>query len=135
MKSILKKLFLVYNEPKSKREQKIQADGIPMASKKTSSEGIGVFITEQSIVSFPVASGVVLTISNVLKRIFPLLPSSDLLILLIAFVVGFVIFLISLVVSDKQPKPLEIIIRFFIAIFNSFFLAAAALGIDYSFPS
>lgn len=90
-------------------------------------ESIGVFITAQSLVTFPVASTVVTVVSQVLQAVFPAMKGSTLVPLILAFVVGLLVYGISI---TKQMTTREKLIGLVIAVINSFFLAAGALGIS-----
>lgn len=90
-------------------------------------ESIGVFLTPQSLLTFPVASGAVILIWRVLSAVFPSLGPSKLVPLVTAFLVGTFIYYISL------PENASTRVRITgagIGIINSFFLAASALGVD-----
>jgi hypothetical protein len=89
--------------------------------------GVGVFITPQSFVTFPVASSAVTTTYKLIKHFFPALSGNDIVVLLIALVIGAILYLYSI---NEGMKGREKWIAFFVAIFNSFLLAASALGLD-----
>jgi hypothetical protein len=86
-----------------------------------------VYLTPQSIVAFPVAASVVTVVWKVLAAVFPGWGSSRLTLLLIALLVGALLFVIS---ERKGHTIRERLVAVAIAILNSFFLAASALGID-----
>jgi ABC-type antimicrobial peptide transport system permease subunit len=90
-------------------------------------ESVGVFISAQSIVTFPVASTVVTVVSQVLQAVFPALKGSNLVPLVLALVVGLLVYAISI---TKQMTTREKLIGLAIAVINCFFLAAGALGIS-----
>jgi len=91
------------------------------------SPSVSVFLTPQSLVTFPIASMVVSIVWKVLANVFPAWGGSKVTLLVIALVVGTLIYLIS---SGGKGTVRERAIGIFIAIFNSFFLAATAMGID-----
>ena len=86
---------------------------------------VGVFITPQSLLTFPGASGAVLVIWKVLGKIFSQ-PNSIYLPLLAASVVGMFMFYISM---NPQGTRRDHVQGFGVAVINSFMLAASALGI------
>lgn len=88
---------------------------------------IGVFLTPQSLVTFPVASVVLIVMWRVLIVVFPEWGTSKLVPFIGAFVLGVFIYYISL--PENPPRRLKII-GAGIALLNSFFLAASALGIQ-----
>lgn len=96
----------------------------------TSNSGVGVFVTTQSIMSFPVATAIVTTISKVLGMVFPNYANSEKIVLLISIIIGIIIYCISL---NKDMNTKDKIIALSLAIINSFFLAASALGIENTF--
>lgn len=87
----------------------------------------GVFVTRESLLAFPVASGVVIVIWKVLQKVFPAWGASLLIPLAVAFLVGLFVYWISI---TEQTPPKEKKIALIVAIINSFFLAASALGIQ-----
>lgn len=88
-----------------------------------------VFVSRESVITFPVASLVVTMIWKVIKAAFPFWGASTYTPLIIAFAVGLFIYYIS--IKDNMSKRNKRI-ALGIAIINSFFLAAGALGIDAS---
>ena len=88
---------------------------------------IGVFTTPQSLMAFPVAASFVTLIWRVLARVFPSWGGGEGVALGIAFVVGIVIF-----INSNQQNATTLKDKFVaasVALFNSFALAATALGI------
>ena len=88
--------------------------------------GTGVFLTHQSVITFPVASAIVTIIWQVLSRVQPAWQHNDLVPLVIALLVG------SLLYWQGNPtvtNTRERILTIFYALLNAFTLAAAALGI------
>jgi hypothetical protein len=90
-------------------------------------QATGVYLTPQSIVAFPVAASVVTVVWKVLAAVFPGWGESRSTLLVVALAVGALLFVIS---DRKGQTTRERIISIAIAVLNSFFLAASALGID-----
>jgi hypothetical protein len=88
---------------------------------------IGVFLTPQSLVTFPVASATLVGMWKVLIAVFPGWGPSKLVPFVGAFVLGMFIYYISL--PENPPGRLKIV-GAGVAVLNSFFLAASALGIQ-----
>jgi hypothetical protein len=88
---------------------------------------IGVFLTPQSFVTFPVASVVVSVAWKVLASIFPAWGTSRITLLVIALIVGALLYALS---TSAKTTLRERFIAAGVALFNSFFLAASALGIE-----
>lgn len=86
----------------------------------------GVFITTQSLVTFPGASALVAIIWKVLGAVNQSWGENRLLVLIIALVVGIAIYYTSAKPGETRKDQIT---GLFIALFNSFFLAATALGI------
>lgn len=86
----------------------------------------GVFITTQSLVTFPGASALVAIIWKVLGAVNQSWGENRLLVLIIALVVGIAIYYTSAKPGETRKDQVT---GLFIALFNSFFLAATALGI------
>jgi len=87
----------------------------------------GAFITPASIVTFPVASSVVVVTWNLIKLASPAWGSSIWVPIVLSLVIGAFIYYISL--TPKMSEK-EKIIAAGIAFINSIFLAASALGIS-----
>jgi hypothetical protein len=121
----IRKLIRVYT--KLPRLNDEQGRIIPFEAGEDASNGVGVFITAQSILTFPVASSVVTVINQVLTTVLPGLTGNNLFTLIIAFIIGIIIYLISI---DDKMSLREKTIGFVLAIINSFFLAASALGLQ-----
>lgn len=88
---------------------------------------VGVFITPQALAAFPVAAAVVTIVWKVLGRVFPAWNGNPKLALLVALVVGVVIFVNS---KTNAKTASTKFVAVAVAIFNSFMLAATALGIN-----
>ncbi|MBI4929818.1 MAG: hypothetical protein HY841_03580 [Bacteroidetes bacterium] len=87
---------------------------------------VHVFTTPQSLATFPIASTSVMVIWKVLGKIFPSWGASYILLLVIALAIGMVIYLIG--INDRMTARQKLI-ALCIAVINSFFLMASALGI------
>lgn len=91
------------------------------------SSKVGVFTTPQSLVTFPGAVGAVTTVWKVLGSINQSWGEENKLVpILVAFVVGMLIYSTSATKGTTKPQKLS---EFGIALINSFTIAAAALGI------
>lgn len=104
--------------------------GEALAAAAAPSDAVGVFITPQSLVSFPVASSAVVVIWSLFKRLFPTWGMSETVPLAASFLVGLVVFLIT--ISDAKAAPKSAtgwLVAITIAAINCLFLASAALGI------
>jgi len=104
--------------------------GQAVAAAAAPSGQVGVFITPQSLASFPVASSVVVVIWSLFKSLFPTWGASKLVPLVASFLVGLLVFLIN--ISDPQAAPKGAkawLLGIAIAAVNCLFLASAALGI------
>ena len=92
----------------------------------------GVFVTPQSLVTFPVASFIVMVIWKVLSALIPSFEESKIVPAVIALIIGIFIYVISF---SEQATVKDKIIGIVIAIINSFLLAASVLGIDAAIPT
>lgn len=110
-------------EPSGKSERNFSLRRVAQPVEPT----VGVFVTPASIATFPVASGAVVVIWKVLANVFPEWGSLKIIPLFTSFFVGLLIYYFS--TTDGTPLK-DRIAGFFIAIINSFFLTASALGID-----
>jgi hypothetical protein len=121
MVGFLRKLTIARQLPR-------KGQAIPTAA--GSEAGAAVFLTPQSIVTFPVASVVVSVLWKLASAFWPIAGKSPWVPLIIAIVIGTIIFAISL--SDNATKP-QTGRQWFVAIglgtVNSLFLAASALGL------
>lgn len=97
------------------------------AAPALSATPVGVFITAQSLTTFPVASTLVTIVWKVLGKVNASLSNEALVPLIVALFIGLAIYGLS---ADKGNTGKERLVSFFIAILNSFMLTAAALGID-----
>jgi CspA family cold shock protein len=97
------------------------------ASGTPASQGsVGVFITRQSIVAFPIASMAVILVTKVLHVVFQT-SNSPLIPFCVSIAVGLFLYYISLSTSPTRRDKVE---GLGIAILNSFLLAASALGVQ-----
>jgi len=87
---------------------------------------VHVFTTTQSIVTFPIASSAIMVMWKVLGKVFPTWGASHYTLFGIGLLAGFLIYLIGI---NAQMSRKDKIIAFGIALINSFFLMASALGI------
>ncbi|MGD8379465.1 MAG: hypothetical protein PVI37_00420 [Gammaproteobacteria bacterium] len=87
----------------------------------------GVFVTWQSLTTFPVAAAVVNAISRTLVAVMPSMAHSKVIPVIAAFAVGVLLFLQGI---SKNDTPKGIAQSAVIALVNAFMLAAASLGID-----
>lgn len=86
-----------------------------------------VFVTEQSLVTFPVATLVVSVIYRVLGVLVPAWANNLGVGVVIAFIVGLAIYVLSVNwATDTLEQKIKALI---VAAINCFFLAAAALGL------
>src|SRR5258708_2622180 len=91
---------------------------------------VGVFITPQSLSSFPVASFVVAMVWLLCQKLFPAWGQSLWVVILSAFLVGGAIFLFSVSVEDLKPRNTRAwILATVVGFINCLLLACSALGI------
>jgi hypothetical protein len=100
-----------------------EADPTPPAETGT----VGVFITMQSITTFPVASTIVSMLWNLSGVFNQRLANDRTTLLVISLIIGLLIYLLS---KDKGKTTSEKVAGVIIALINTAMLAAAALGID-----
>jgi len=99
-------------------------------SPQLAQQAVGAFITPQSLVTFPVASGLVALIWAVFRQLFPW-GASTAVPAVTALLLGVGIFLIT--VSEPQARPRGVagwVVAIFIGLANTFVLLAAALGVS-----
>lgn len=100
------------------------------ATGDTPKAGVGVFVTAQSLATFPVASMVVTLIWKFTAALWPAAATYKWIPLLAALLIGAVIFLGSISEPTARPQSgIQWFVTIAVAIINSLFLAAAALGI------
>jgi hypothetical protein len=110
--------------------QKAEAEGLAVAASTEPAPVVGVFITPQSLAAFPGASLAVTVVWALIKKLAPRLGASPWVPVLASLVVGIIIFLST--VSDDRAAPKtrsKWIIAVAVALFNSLYLAASALGL------
>jgi hypothetical protein len=88
--------------------------------------GVGVFASPQSVMTFPVATGMVSATWKVLSQVFPSWGGEKWVALAIALFIGSLIFLMSEPAGGTRKDRIA---AAGFALLNSFTLAAAALGI------
>jgi hypothetical protein len=91
---------------------------------------IRLFTTTESGLTFPVASGLVTLIWQVIGGVFPSWGKKAVVALVIALLLGMLIWVVSI---NKDQSKKDMFIGAAIAILNSFSLAATALGIHSTF--
>jgi len=96
-------------------------------AKAPATSGVGVFITPQSIMTFPVASGAVFATWKVFGTIFPAIATNKAFPLATSFLIGGVIFYGSL--TPKMTNR-DKAIGFLVALLNSVYLTASVFGIS-----
>ena len=109
------------------RSRAAESTVVPAAPAPPQLQATGVFVTPQSLVSFPVASSVVTIIWQVLGQMDARFAGNAAVALVISLVVGLFIYFITM---SPQGTTQEKTAQFGIAVVNSFVLAATALGIS-----
>jgi N-acetyl-anhydromuramyl-L-alanine amidase AmpD len=90
---------------------------------------VGAFVTPQSVMSFPIASGAVAMLSKLAKGLVQGVEE-NVLILGAASVIGLLIFLVTLSDPQVRPRtPLKWAIAILMALINTAFLAVSATGL------
>jgi hypothetical protein len=98
-----------------------------VAAARTAGEAqVNTFLTPTSLVTFGGASTAVVVIWRVLGEVYPAWRTEKLVPLVLSFLIGAVIYLLS---DDQGTTWRERLGRIAVGIINCFFLAAAALGI------
>jgi hypothetical protein len=91
--------------------------------------GSAVFLTAQSLVSFPIAVGVIKLAVALLEKQWSIMPKNSTGPASLA--IGFLLFIIGIQEPQDRPKGLfKWFVAVMIAVINTMFLAAAAFGID-----
>jgi hypothetical protein len=126
--NIVKRILIRnYTPPAEKGELQAIADAEKAAP---------IFISAQSLTAFPVASLVTKLIWEVLKKLGLPHVGSNLCALLIALIVGLILFLITIDDPNSRPKSFpQWLIALFVAFINSLFLFAAVIGMSISAPT
>jgi hypothetical protein len=95
-----------------------------------------VFISAQSLTAFPVSSLVTKLIWEILKRLDVPHAGGNMCVLVIALIVGGVLFLITIDDANSRPKGgIQWLIALFIGLVNSLFLFAAVIGLSVALPA
>lgn len=102
------------------------ANPVVNATPTAGNSQVGVFVTLQSVVTFPVATAAVTTIWKVLGTVYPSWSNEKLVPLIIALVVGLFIYIATV---SQGAALRQKILEAGVAIINTFTIAAAALGI------
>jgi hypothetical protein len=90
----------------------------------------GVFITPQSLTTFPTASFVVALVWLLAKALFPTCGASPWVPLIVSLLVGAVVFVATTSEPNVRPhSQKEWLVAVVVAILNSLYLAASALGV------
>ena len=105
------------------------AKGPARAGEETPAE-TPVFITPQTLVTFPGASMVVLIIWRTLGLAFPALETMNLVPIIAALIVGVLIYLVSL---TPNMTTKEKAIGAFLALINAMYIALFVLGVPVTF--
>ena len=127
IRSTLHNLVSISPEPELPIElQKLggSVSGIRAPTRHTP-QGRGVFVTKESLVAFPVASAAVVMIWKVLQTVAPSWGNSNVVPLIVSFVVGGFLYWISVTSETTRREKLT---AFGISVINSFYLTGSALG-------
>jgi hypothetical protein len=112
------------------RPQQMSRKGTPVPTSAGETQGVGVFMTPQSLVTFPVASLATSVVWKLAGIFRPGWEKNPWVPLLTALLIGGAIFAAS--VSNKDTRPTNAgqwTITLAVAVLNSLFLAASALGV------
>lgn len=123
MRKYLSKLFVVSTRRKAEK-------GEAFAAAAPEGESVGVFITPKSLMTFPTASLAVSVLSLLAKTLFPDRGGSAWVTVACSLFIGTIIFVAT--TSDPSVKPQTGRGWFLgtgVALINSLFLAASALGL------
>lgn len=102
----------------------------PASARETSDKDAkGVFITPQSLATFPVATAAVGIVWKVIETLVPAWKGALAVPAVIALVLGALLFFISITDPDAKRTPRDIVIGLVVAIINSCYLFASAVGI------
>jgi hypothetical protein len=96
----------------------------------TEQPATGAFITAQSLASFPVASSITVALWQLVKVLLPSQGASSWTAVIIAFIIGMVIYFTSTSDARLNLGGRGKVIAFVIAVINCAFLAMAAMGIN-----
>lgn len=112
------------------RPQREEPKGLAVAASTEPAPPVGVFITPESLATFPGASLAVTVVWVLIKKLAPRLGASPWVPLVASLVIGTVIFVST--ISDERAVPRtrsKWIVAIAVALFNSLYLAASALGL------
>mgnify|MGYP006289171827 CR=1 FL=1 len=115
--------------PKRERDEEGAVKGIARAAPPATVE-TPVFITPQTLVTFPGASMVVLIIWRTLGLAYPPLEEMNLVPIIAALIVGALIYIVSL---SKEMTLKEKLIGAFLALINAMYIALFVLGVPVTF--
>src|SRR5262249_30486007 len=108
--------------------QPVKGEALAAAEQNTGS--VGVFLTPQSLTSFPIASFVVSMLWLLCQKLWPTWGQSAWVVIALAFMVGSVIFLYSVTDENSKPKDMRSwALVSIVAFINCLLLACSALGI------
>jgi hypothetical protein len=111
----------------------VQAQAAPQPEGGGAGNTQGVFITPQSIVTFPVASFVVGLIWKVIGAVVPSLATALWIPLIVGLAIALLIYWISISDPASTATPRDKQIGLFVAIINGLYLFAATAGIVTAF--
>jgi hypothetical protein len=132
----------LFNTPIRIRPERVRGEARPVAAEEVAAEEVaaeevaaeevaatGVFITPQSLMTFPVATAAISFIWKGMGALFPHLDGSLWIPAITSLVFGAFTFYVG--VSDPKTKltKRDLIIGAFVAIINSFYLFASTVGI------
>ena len=117
----------LFNAVVAARVQRVK--GEPRLSSAEEGSAKGVFITPQSLVTFPIATTVISIIWKVLGTLFPSIDGSLWIPACTSLMFGAFIFYVG--ISDPKAKTTrrDVIIGAVVAVVNSFYLFASSVGI------
>lgn len=109
---------------------KVSVPGLAVAAAAAPEASTGVFITPQSLAAFPGASLAVTVIWVLAKKLVPSIGPSPWVPFIASLIVGAAIFVFTVSDSKAAPKTRwQWVGAIAIAVFNSLYLAASALGL------
>lgn len=112
------------------KRRMVPSKGETVAAGEGQPATVGVFITPQSLVSFPVASTLVMIIWGLIQKLVGAPAHAPWVPVVIALVLGGIIFITSVNAPDVRPKSTGAwAVAVGIGILNSLLLAASALGV------
>lgn len=114
----------------AKARKEPEAGGLAVAASTQPPPVVGVFITPESLATFPGASLAVTVVWVLMKKLVPKIGASPWIPVVASLVIGVIIFLTT--ISDDRVAPRtrsKWIIAVAVALFNSLYLAASTLGL------